>query len=321
MILVTGATGFLGAELTKQLTSNGTKLRAIKREQSIVPPIIAQNKQVEWFIADINEPESLADALEGITQVYHCAASVVFQQSKKQELFNTNIQATANLVDLCVEKNIRLLHVSSVAALGKPKRGCLTNEKDFWEYDAQAQNYALSKYRGEMEVWRGIAEGLNAIIVNPSIIIGKNAASSGSGALFKLVKNRNLFYTKGTNGFVDVQDVANCMIQLMNSDLQAERYIINAANLSYQELFNTASEALQVAKPRIEAKTWMLELAWRLGGLYTALSGKTLGLTKEIARSSRNKCEYSNNKIVQTLQYTFKPIQESIADSCLSLQP
>ncbi|WP_317044313.1 SDR family NAD(P)-dependent oxidoreductase [Pedobacter ginsengisoli] len=172
MILVTGATGFLGAELINQLTEAGVKVKALKREHSVIPKSISNNANIEWLVADINDISSLEDAFEGVDQVYHCAAMISFDPKDKAKLLKVNIEGTSNIVNLCAENNIRLVHVSSVAALGNAKKGQLITEKDFWEYDPKAHSYAISKYEGEMEVWRGIAEGLDAVIVNPSVIIG-----------------------------------------------------------------------------------------------------------------------------------------------------
>jgi dihydroflavonol-4-reductase len=232
MILVTGATGFLGAELITQLTAQNLKVRALKRTTSSIPDLLKENKLVEWFVADINEPESLEDAFENVTQVYHCAAFISFDPKDKAKLLRINIEGTSNIVNLCADHQARLVHVSSIAALGNAKKGEQITEKDFWEYDSKVHAYAISKYEGEMEVWRGIAEGLDAVIVNPAVIIGRNAGFEGSGAIFKLVKEGLKFYTDGATGIVDVEDVAKAMILLMNSEVSAERYTLSADNLN-----------------------------------------------------------------------------------------
>ena len=237
MILVTGATGFLGAELIDQITSKEIRVRALKRSASKIPAQLENNKWVEWFEADINEPESLADAFDDITQVYHCAAFISFDPKDKAKLLKVNIEGTSNIVNLCADLGVRLLHVSSIAALGNAKKGQEITEKDFWEYDSRAHSYAISKYEGEMEVWRGVAEGLDAIIVNPAVIIGKNAGFTGSGAIFKLVKEGLKFYTDGATGIVDVRDVAKVMINLMASEISGERFTISADNLNYKDFF------------------------------------------------------------------------------------
>jgi len=315
MILVTGGTGFLGSELIKQLTDKGLAVRALKRENSKIPPVIDNNSLIEWFIADINEPSNLEDAFENVTQVYHCAAFVSLSSKHKKQLFHVNIDGTSNVVNLCVEHNCRLVHVSSVAALGLAKRGMKEiTEKDFWEYDSKAHAYGLSKYEGEMEVWRGINEGLNAVIVNPSIIIGKNAGFEGSGAIFKLVKDGFAFYTDGASGFVDVEDVANAMILLMDAEVSGERYIVSASDIHYKDLFTAIATSFNVKPPTKEAKTWMLGLAWRALKFASIFTGKEPSITKDTAKSSVTLSYYNNNKVIEQTGIIFKPILQSIKE-------
>lgn len=319
MILITGATGFLGAELAQQLTSQGLRVRALKRESGNIPGLLNGNPNIEWFTADVNDLATLDDAFEGITQLYHCAAVVSFDPKDKAKMIHVNIGGTSNVVNLCVEHGVRLLHVSSVAALGEPKKDQEITEDDYWEYSPHVHTYAISKYEGEMEVWRGIAEGLEAVIVNPSVIIGANAGYLGSGALFKLVQEGLSFYTKGSTGLVDVRDVAKCMIQLMNSSLEGERYTISAANLSYQELFSSIAQGFGMKAPSREARPWMLGVAWRAARFATFFTGRSFGLTSDTVRSSTSYSYYSNNKIKNTIGINFKPLDQSIREVCAAL--
>lgn len=320
MILVTGATGFLGAELIHQLTAQNWKVRALKRSSSKIPDLLKDNGSIEWFVADINEPEDLEDIFEGITQVYHCAAFISFDPKDKAKLLKINIEGTSNIVNLCIHHQARLVHVSSIAALGNAKKGQQITEKDFWEYDKNVHAYAISKYEGEMEVWRGIAEGLDAVIVNPAVIIGKNAGFTGSGAIFKLVKDGLKFYTNGATGIVDVSDVAKSMITLMNSEITAERYTLSADNLNYQAFFAEIADGFGMKKPATEAKPWMLGVAWRAAKLASLFTGKAPALTKDAARSSFNLSYYSNDKIKNAIGIEFKPLKQSIAEVCEALK-
>lgn len=319
MILVTGATGFLGAELIHQLTTQNLKVRALKRNSSVIPDLIKENPFVEWFVADINDQATLAEAFESVTQVYHCAAFISFNPKDKAKLLKINIEGTSNIVNLCLDNNVRLVHVSSIAALGNAKKGELITEKDYWEYDPNVHSYAISKYEGEMEVWRGIAEGLDAIIVNPAVIIGKNAGFDGSGAIFKLVKEGLKFYTDGATGIVDVSDVAKCMMLLMNTEITAERYTLSADNLNYKTFFEEIARGFGIKPPSIEAKPWMLGIAWRAAKFISIFSGKAPALTKDSARSSFNLSYYSNEKIKTTININFKPLTESIREVCMAL--
>ena len=316
MILITGSTGFLGSELVHQLTAQGKQVRALKREGSILPSLLQKNTNIEWLTTDILDLASLEDAFEGIDQVYHCAAFVSFDPKDKKKLLATNIEGTSNVVNLCVANQARLLHVSSVAALGNAKNGELIKEKDFWEYDAKAHSYAISKYEGEMEVWRGIAEGLNAVIVNPSVIIGPNSGFAGSGAIFKLVKEGLSYYTRGATGIVDVRDVVKCMILLMDSTEQAERFTISAENYHYEQFFKEIAIGFGVKPPSKEAKPWMLAIAWRAAKFASIFTTKGPALTSDAARSSLNESLYSNEKIKLKTGIQFKPLSESIKETC-----
>jgi len=319
MILITGATGFLGAELVHQLTSQGIQVRALKRETGKIPALLEGNLNLEWFTADINDLATLEEAFENVTNVYHCAAVVSFDPKDKAKMIHVNIEGTSNVVNLCVEYGARLVHVSSIAALGEPKKDQEITEDDYWEYSPHVNTYAISKYEGEMEVWRGISEGLNAVIVNPSVIMGANSGYQGSGALFKLVQEGLSFYTNGSTGLVDVTDVAKCMIQLMNSALEAERYTISAANLSYKELFSSIAEGFGLKPPSREAKPWMLGIAWRAAKLATFFTGRSFGLSSDTVRSSTTYSYYSNKKIKDTIGINFKPLDQSIQEVCATL--
>ena len=319
-ILITGATGFLGSEVALQLVQSGHSVRCTKRATSKIPQILLPYAQlIEWVDADLMDVFALEDALQGITQVYHSAAWVSLKQADKEPMIRTNVTGTANLVNLCVENGIRLVHVSSIAAIGVAKPGELITENDHLDSSTESDGYALSKLESEMEVWRGIAEGLDAVIVNPSVIIGAGAGFKGSGAMFKLVKDGLSFYTRGASGFVDVKDVAKSMIALMNSEESGERFILSAENYHYQDFFASVANEFGLKAPAKEAKPWMLGLAWRALKLVSLLTGKPATLTKDAAKSSLNESLYSNEKIKQTINITFKPLEQSIAETCQGL--
>lgn len=322
MILVTGATGFLGSELVKQLLQRGEPVRAIKRKSSVIPEILQNEAGVEWVESDLLDYFALDKAFEGVNRVYHCAAMVAFDRSSKKKMLAANVEGTAHIVELCITHGIeKLVHVSSVAALGEGKHGAPATEKDHWQFNRSQHTYSISKYESEMEVWRGIAEGLNAVIVNPSLIIGKNAGTSGSGQIFNLVKNGLKFYTRGTAGFVAVEDVARAMIMLMESDILSEGFIVSAENMSFKDLFRETAGCLGVKPPAILARPWMMEIAWRLAELASLLTGRHYGLTRDTARSSLQKLAYSNEKFLRFFPgYRFKPISESISEICERLR-
>jgi dihydroflavonol-4-reductase len=226
-------------------------------------------------------------------------------------MIRTNVRGTANLVDLCNEKGIRVVHTSSVAAVGEAKPGEMITENHHLDSSTETDGYAISKLESEMEVWRGVAEGLDAVIVNPPIIIGASAGTQAADRSLRPCAKALKFYTRGTIGFVDVQDVAKCMIALMESDISGERYIINAENRSYKQLFEEIAGCMGVPAPTTLAKPWMMELAWRGASLIGFLTGKAPALDKTSARAASVTREFDNSKIKKAIGFEFKPVSET----------
>jgi len=321
MILVTGATGFLGSEVARQLVLQGERIRCTKRGTSKLPALLAPYADnIEWVEADLMDIFALENALDGITQVYNCAAFVSLRQSDKEPMILTNVTGTGNLANLCLEKNIRLVHVSSVAAVGEAKPGELINEKHHLDQATEHDGYAISKLESEMEVWRGVAEGLDAVIVNPSMIIGPNAGVEGSGALFEMIRKGFKYYTNGSMGFVDVQDVAKCMIGLMNSNIHSERFIISAENPNYKDLTAEIAENFGIKPPATLAKPWMMELAWRGAAFASLFTGKAPAIDKTSAQAASVHRDFDNSKIRKAIPIEFKPLQQSIKEVCAALK-
>lgn len=323
MILVTGGTGLVGSHLLLELVKEGKPVRAIYRNQDSLQKtkqLFTWNNlsadlvdtSIEWVKSDLLNPEELKSAFIGIKQVFHCAAMVSFNQRDKELLFKTNIEGTANVVNLSIDFEVeKLCHVSSTAAVGKaPKNGIRTEEHQ-WQDDG-VSNYSVSKYLAEMEVWRGIEEGLNAVIVNPSVIIGPGDWTISSSNLFLKVWNGLRFYSTGANAFVDVRDVVRSMLLLTSSNISAERFLIISENLKFQDLFNQIAGALSKPKPSIRAKTWMAEILWRIESVKSFIFGSDPLVTKESAESAMSVAKYSNEKIKKELNFNFTPISESI---------
>ena len=322
MILVTGGTGFLGSTLIRQLLASGNALRAIKRRSSVIPSDLADHPQIQWLDADMDNYFELADAFEGIQEVYHCAAMVSFDPSERKRMIHVNTAGTAHIVNLCITHGARLLHVSSVAAIGVPKPGFLeANEQDIWEYDETQNGYAISKYESEMEVWRGTVEGLNAVIMNPSLIIGHQAGKTNTGAIFNLLHKGLRYYTRGSVGLVDVEDVARVAILLMQrKDIQAERFIVSNENWSYQQLFSTCAQLMGRPAPNKLATRLHLGIAWRGAKVLAWFKGEKPGLTKETAHAALVKQAYTNKKLTERVGYAFKPLECTLKEICEGLE-
>lgn len=297
------------------------KVRALRRSSSamdvvkrIFSPDPSRLKNVEWVVGDMNDIFSLEDALMNVDTVYHSAAFISFHPSDREKMMKINVEGTANLINLCLEKNVkRFCHVSSVAALGRIAGNSEVDETAFWKTSPENSNYAISKYGGEREVWRGIEEGLSAFIINPTIIIGPGDWHSGSSQMFSTVSKGLKFYTSGTTGFVDFRDVAKCAIALMNKGVSGQRYIINAENTGYRFVFDQIAECLNKPKATIEVTPLLGEIGWRAEKVRSFLLGKKSMITKETARNGNMHWKYSNAKIKKEINIDFISLSESIA--------
>lgn len=325
MILITGATGLTGAHLALELIRSGNPVRALRRPTSSLEMISTVFRlyspnpeedlgKIEWFEGDILDYISLEDALEGIEKVYHCAALVSFLPSDRKRLLEVNTGGTANLVNACLARGVkRICHASSVAALGRPEAdGEVITERMAWKTSRNNTYYAISKYGAEREVWRGFAEGLDAVVVNPSIILGMAGPQMGSSRFFSTVWKGLKLYPPGVNGFVDVRDVAGIMLRLMDSGISGERFILNSENVAYRDLFGMIASGLGKPVPSVPAGSWMAGLYWRLEALRSRLTGKKPLITEETARTAVSRHYYSNEKIRKALGIEFIPIQACI---------
>jgi nucleoside-diphosphate-sugar epimerase len=274
-------------------------------------------KQIEWVNGDICDIFSLEDALEGIEYVYHCAAMVSFDPKDRAQMMRVNIEGTANVVNASLTKGIKkLCHVSSIAALGRAEEEKMVTEETAWKSTKQNSNYAISKYGGEREVWRGTEEGLNAVIINPSIIIGMGDPKKGSSKLISTVDGISLFYSNGINGFVDVRDVAHAMVLLMESPIRNERFIVNGDNYSYRRLFELIALNLNKPKPRYALPNLLLAAWWRIEKLRGWLTGSNPIITKETARTSRHQYHYSGEKLTKKTGFNYTSPEETVAEAC-----
>ena len=314
-ILITGGTGFLGSYIIAELLRSNYQVRAIRRSRqlpSYLPPGVANG--VEWVEGDVLDVISLEDAMQGIDTVIHSAAVVSFSPSDRARMMQVNVDGTANVVNMALENGIsRFVYISSVAAVGRNAAGGSVNEELKWQESKTSTHYAISKHKAEMEVWRAIGEGLNAVILNPSTILGYGDWNSGSSSLFRNVYNEFPWYTRGLNGFVDVEDVARATVLLMESTISEERFIINGGNWTFRQLFDTMAGYLHKKKPSREATPLLASIAWRIEKIRSALTGKKPVLTRESARVAQSSTRFENDKLLKALpQFSFTPLEETI---------
>jgi nucleoside-diphosphate-sugar epimerase len=318
-ILVTGGTGFLGSYIIKALVEKGYMVRAIRRGNKL-PGWISKEilDKVEWVEGDILDVISLEEAMEGIDTVIHSAAIVSFAKKDRKQMYQVNVEGTANVVNMALEQQVkRLVHISSVAALGRTAGGGQVNEEKKWEESKVNTHYAKSKYKGELEVWRGMAEGLDAVILNPSTILGYGDWHSSSCAIFKNVYEEFKWYSPGINGFVDVEDVAKAAVLLMESNITEQRYIVNGDTWPFQQLMNTMADHFGKKRPSRATTPFLIALAWRLEKIKSFFTGKKPLLTRESARVAQSKTYFANDKLRKALPgFSFTPLEESIKKAC-----
>lgn len=316
--LVTGATGLLGSHLIKQLIEKGKNIKALYRSEASRTSAGINNVLVEWVQGDILDIPSLEDAMINVDEVYHCAALVSFSPKRKKDLNKINVEGTANVVNACINAGVRkLVHVSSVAALGRIREDVPIDETMNWTEETSNSEYGRTKYLAEMEVWRGIAEGLDAVMVNPVIILGAGDWEKGSSEIFKSVYDEFPWYADGVTGFVDAQDVARAMIMLMESDLTAQRYILSAANKSYKEIFDLIAENFKKKKASKRVTPFIAALVWRWEALKSIITGKPPMVTKETAATALAHVYFDNSKLLKALPaFTYTPIEKSVERIC-----
>lgn len=315
MVLVTGASGFLGQHLLSKLVAENVPIRALYNSHA-PGESLQLLPNVTWMQCDLLDVFEVEEAFKNISEVYHCAAKVSFETADKYLVQKINADSTANVVNAAIEAKVRkLIHVSSIATLGRANIDKPLSEDSFWEESKNNTAYARSKYLAEMEVWRAMAEGLNAAIINPAIILGAGKWDEGSARLMKVADGEFPFYTEGVNGWVGVEDTVRAMILLMKSDISEQRFILSEGNYSYKEIFTMMAISLGKKPPHIKAPKWATGLLWRWNLVKKLLTGKSATVTKETTRTAQVKCYYDNSKFLKTFpDFRYTPIQNTVGE-------
>lgn len=327
MILVTGGTGLVGAHLLFNLVQNGHQVRATHRASSQLKNVekifsyYTENatqlfQKIEWIEADLNDIPALENAFENISYVYHAAAFISFDPNDFNQLMKINAEGTANIVNLSIEFNVKkLCYVSTIGTIGKNLNNKPANEESEW-HNQHVNVYAKSKYVAEMEVWRGTQEGLQAVMVNPGVIIGPGFWKTGTGKLFRTAYKAYRYYPPGGSGFVSVHDVVKAMVNLMAGPHNKERYIMVAENLSFLEILSRMTKNYNKKPPNKKLKYWQLELARLVDILRNKVTGSKRSITKNSIYSLIHRDAYDNSKIIEELNFSFEPIEELLTFSC-----
>ncbi len=317
----------LGSYLLLELLRNGKKVRAsrrintsLKTTQLIFKSLQLESEslfsQIEWVNVNLFNQDNIEEHLSDISEIYHCAAQINSSQKEGTQLIENNRLITANIVNAALNQNVsKFCHVSSISALGNAIKDELISEKTIWKEHKNNTSYSISKYLSEMEVWRGIAEGLNAVIVNPSVILGIGDWNKGSANLFKKMDEGMKYYTYGSSGFVAAKDVVELMLILMNcKSCFKQNYIVSAENINFKTIFESIAKSLEIQFPKIYATPFLTQLAWRLEWIKSKFSGIKPLITKESAQTAHKILKYDNTKLLKQVSYNYTLIEDSILD-------
>ncbi|MBN2482057.1 MAG: NAD-dependent epimerase/dehydratase family protein [Bacteroidales bacterium] len=325
MNLVTGATGFIGAHLLYRMVKLNRPVKALYRNPEKIehvrkifgyldgrPSELPDN--IKWIRGDVLDYQFLMEALKGVSCVYHVAGLVSLSRTGRHSMDQVNVRGTENVVNACLEQEVdQLCHMSSVAALGESFSGQLIDESVFWQPGPSASSYAITKYKAEMEVWRGIHEGLKAVIVNPSLVIGPGMWLSAGAPLFTRVYKGLNFYPEGSCGYVDVRDVAGFMVKLVDRSISGERFILNSENLMHRDFINLVAEAMHKKKPAVPVTRIIAKTACMAEKIKSLVTGEPLLITEKALEIANACTAYSNQKITDLLGDIFIPIRDSVA--------
>ncbi len=328
MNLITGATGLIGAHVALRLLQQNKPVTAIKRPDSdtgktkrlfsyYTTDYQELFSRIQWVNADITDIYSILDVLDGIDTVYHCAGFVSFDGKDRMQMHKVNATGTANMVNACLEKPVKAFcHVSSIATLQNPDITTNIDESVYWKSSPDASDYAISKYNGEREVWRGMEEGLRAVIVNPGLVLGPGFWEQSSGKLLSTCYKGTAFYTNGSSAAISATDTAACMIALTEKKTFSKRFVLTAHNYTFRELLSGLHQAFGKKEPSIEAGRFLLRLGLWLDALRSSFTGKERILTKATMHAGLAKNTFNNARIRETLDYRFAPLQETITFVC-----
>ena len=334
MIFITGSTGFVGSHLLFALKKGNTGIRAMKRKGSSLKQLKAAYDYyfsgggvavsfeeymsgIEWVECDLLDQQGLVRNLQGVDEIYHAAACIAHDKKMKKTINDVNIRGTTNLVNLALAAGIEKFHyISSIAALDRNEEDIITEIANGKREDFSS-DYSKSKYLAELEVWRGYEEGLKGVIVNPGLIIGPGDPSSGSLGIFSLVKKGFSFYPAGSSGYVDVRDVAGCLVKLAADEkFYKQRYLLVSETMSYKDIFEKIANCFNVKAPSHKALKNMAYLLAFVDGIWSAISGKEQKITTELVTVSSRNYFFDNQKIREALGYEFIALDRTIRETC-----
>ncbi len=320
MIFVTGANGLIGSYICRDLLAQGYTVGALKRADSDLRLVQDIQDKIVWAEGDLLDMLALEKALQGAAWVIHAAAFISYDSRDEDTMYKINVEGTANVVNACLTTGVsHLLHVSSVAAIGKSKTSDLVDETSGEVQPETATRYARSKYLSEMEIWRGNTEGLQTVIVNPSLVLGPGDWEKSSTKIFKYIWDENRFYTGGVVNYVDVRDVSEVVVKLLKANISGERYIVSAGSTTYKTLFDRIAAAFGKKPPTIQVKGIWIRLAILVSGWKARLSGSKPLVSNELEQVSSNRHIFDSSKVQKALGFSFRKLEETVPWCCEQL--
>lgn len=314
---VTGANGLLGSFIIRKLIEEGEPFVAFKRANSDISLLEDVQDRIEWRDLDVLDPVMIEEALEGISAVIHTAAMVSFNPRHASAVSSANTAGTRNLVNTSLACGVkRLVHISSVGALGRMKGQTLIDEENKWIEDAHHTTYATSKYLAELEVFRGQEEGLSTVVLNPSVILAPADWNKSSAQLFKYVWDERLFYIDGSLNYVDVRDVAAAAVALLKSGMENERFIVNAGAVPFKEFFDGVARRFGKKPPMIKVSKNLLKIVSGIESVRARIRRSEPLITGETARLAGTYFQYQNIKLKKAFHFEYHPLDETLDWCC-----
>lgn len=310
-IFITGITGLLGSYVAKEFASLG-EIHGFKRSSSSTRLLEGIDFPIHWHEGSLLNANSIDDAIEGMDLVIHCAGKVSFSPKDEEELFEVNVRGTANLVNAMLYSGLKnLIHVSSVSALGRNPDISVINEDHKWVDSPLNTKYGISKYFGELEAWRGEQEGLNLIVVNPSILLGKISDDRSSTSIYSHILGNSKYYPKGSVNYLDVRDAAKIIKSLYLKESWGNRYILNKESIKYREFFEKMAKAFGKKIPNQPVSDLLLKTGLFFLGIVRSLGLTKNPLNKQTAMLSQQDIVFQNNKLEKELNFEYTPIEET----------
>lgn len=323
-VAVTGGTGLIGSHLVAELLKRGCRVKLLVRDMRRVGQLHKTLSRmeadsyfgrIEFYETELNNPHTLAAALTDMEVVFHCAALVTFDPERADEVVLVNTEITTHVVNACLQCGVGLMvHISSIATLGSCRLGqraidetCILNNP------VGRSPYSVSKIYAENAVQRGMVEGLRAVIVNPSVVIGEGDLNSSSSRLVAYAMHRRVFYTKGVKGYVDVRDVARAAVRLAETpQAVGKRFIVSAENLTFGTLFSMAARISDHWPPLIPLGRRVLTGIYKVEKLLNKWFGRRPILSEALIANACDMSYYDNSRMKNLLNFTYTPIRETL---------